>query len=174
MLVAAFRATLEEVIEADLILHVRDIAHAETEAQAADVETVLAEPRHRHGAGRQPHPGGVEQDRPAVAVHARRGVGIRRAGEERHPALVSAVTGEGIDALLEAIDARLGRADEVLTLTVPAREGRLIHWLHENADVMEAADVRRQRCDVFRIRVASEKKQRLLAQLKAAGVAADA
>ncbi len=43
LLVAAFRATLEEVIEADLILHVRDIAHAETEAQARDVETVLAD-----------------------------------------------------------------------------------------------------------------------------------
>ena len=63
-LVAAFRATLEEVIEADLILHVRDIAHAETEAQARDVEAVLAELGIDTCSAEAPHPRGVEQDRP--------------------------------------------------------------------------------------------------------------
>ncbi len=52
MLVAAFRATLEEVIEADVILHVRDVSHEDTEAQAHDVDDVLRRARHRAGAGR--------------------------------------------------------------------------------------------------------------------------
>ena len=64
MLVAAFRATLEEVIEADLILHVRDLSHADAEAQSHDVEGGVAPARHRGGT-RQAADRGLEQDRPA-------------------------------------------------------------------------------------------------------------
>jgi GTP-binding protein HflX len=84
------------------------------------------------------------------------------------------VTGEGMDALLDAIDHRLGKTDEILSLKVPANEGRLINWLHENADVMETHADEDSGAISFRVRVASEKKQRLLGQLKKAGVEADA
>ena len=62
-LVAAFRATLEEVVEADLVLHVRDISHPETEAQRRDVEAVLGRARHRRRRGGRRGAGGMEQGR---------------------------------------------------------------------------------------------------------------
>ena len=73
MLVAAFRATLEEVIEADLILHVRDISHPETDNQARDVEAVLADLGIDTHQRRRGHPRGVEQDRPVEPYHPRGG-----------------------------------------------------------------------------------------------------
>ena len=171
MLVAAFRATLEEVVEADLVLHVRDIAHRETDAQASDVEGVLAD----LGIDTVPAESRileiwnkVDLLSPVTRKEAEAAARFR----EPRPVLASAVTGLGIDALLAAIDARLGHADEILTLTIPARAGRLIHWLYEQADVLErtldeAGDIR------ARVRIASEKKQRLLHQLRRAGVAHD-
>ena len=73
MLVAAFRATLEEVIEADLILHVRDIAHAETEARRRDVEAVLTDLGIDTVSVDGGDPRGLEQDRPAEPGHPRGG-----------------------------------------------------------------------------------------------------
>jgi GTP-binding protein HflX len=172
MLVAAFRATLEEVIEADLILHVRDIAHAETDAQAADVEAVLAE----LGIDTLPVEGSIlevwnkidllppmtRQD----ALHAARFA-------ERRPVLVSAATGEGIDGLLQAIDDRLGEADATLDVVVPAHEGRLLNWLHEEAEVLERESLPGGEVRV-RLRIAAEKRERLNAQVRRAGAAVSA
>ena len=78
--------------------------------------------------------------------------------------LVSAVTGEGIDALLEAIDARLGAADEILDVTFPPTRGA-VNWLHENADVLERSEDDDGRITA-RVRVAAEKKPRLVNQLR--------
>ena len=80
--------------------------------------------------------------------------------------LVSAVTGEGIGDLSAAIEARLGGADEIMELTVPAAAGKLTHWLHENVEVLErtpqdSGDTR------YRIRVDATRKARLAAQMKA-------
>jgi GTP-binding protein HflX len=169
MLVAAFRATLEEVIEADLILHVRDITHPETEAQATDVEHVLTQlgvdvvPAHSHILEVWNKVDLLADERRAEAMNAARFA-------ERGPVLVSAASGEGIDALLDAIDRRLGAADDVLTLTIPAHEGRLLAWLHANADVLareetDGAAVR------LKVRVAAEARGRLMAQLGKAGIA---
>jgi GTP-binding protein HflX len=169
MLVAAFRATLEEVIEADLILHVRDVAHAETDAQARDVETVLGELGIDTLAAASPILEVWNKidllDAPTreQALSAARWV-------ERRPVLVSARTGEGIETLLHALDIRLGRADEIVDLVVPAHEGRLINWLYEEAEVLDraetdAGDVR------VRVRIAAEKRERLNAQVRRAGVA---
>jgi GTP-binding protein HflX len=137
-LVAAFRATLEEVVAADLVLHVRDIAHGETEAQRRDVETVLASLGIDAAAAEAPI---LEvwnkADRLDAAALGEVERSIARA--ERPPVLISALTGKGIDALLAAIDARLGAGDEVLTLEIPAHEGRLLSWLHDNAEVLEQA-----------------------------------
>jgi GTP-binding protein HflX len=135
-LVAAFRATLEEVIAANLILHVRDIAHTESEAQRHDVEAVLASLGIDASAAAAPI---LEvwnkADRLDAAALSEVERGIARA--DRPPVLISALSGQGIDALLAAIDARLGAGDEVLTLEIPARDGRLLSWLHDNADVLE-------------------------------------
>jgi GTP-binding protein HflX len=167
-LVAAFRATLEEVIEADLILHVRDIAHAETDAQARDVAGVLGD----LGIDMETADGHIVEVwnkidllSPVTREEAEAAARFR----SPPPVLMSAVTGDGVDRLLDMIDTRLGKADEVLTLTLPAHEGRLLAWLHENADVIAQdsdGDV-----IVTRLRIASEKKIRLIQQLKGAGIA---
>jgi GTP-binding protein HflX len=168
-LVAAFRATLEEVIEADLILHVRDIAHAETEAQARDVEGVLAD----LGIDTQ------TRDRAIIEVWNKVDLLSLVTREEAiaaarfrvpQPALVSAVTGEGLDGLLATVDARLGAGDEVVALSIPAEQGRLIAWLHENGDVL-AQETDDAGLTALTVRIASEKKARLMRQLQTAGLA---
>ncbi len=168
MLVAAFRATLEEVVEADLILHVRDIAHEETEAQARDVEKVLGD----LGIDTLPADSHILEVWNKVDLLAPERLGelqLEARRDERRPVVVSAVSGEGLDALLEAIDARLGKADEVLELAIPGYEGALIAWLYENGDILS----RKPRDDgalVMRVRVASEKKDRMIAKLRKARI----
>ena len=169
MLVAAFRATLEEVIEADLVLHVRDIAHDETDNQARDVEAVLAElgidtlPADSHILEVWNKIDLLSPVTRAEAMSAAQWV-------ERKPALASAATGEGIDALLEAIDARLGRADEIVELLIPAHEGRLVNWLYEESEVLGREDLPTGEVKA-RVRIAAEKKERLNAQVRRAGAA---
>jgi GTP-binding protein HflX len=169
MLVAAFRATLEEVIEADLILHVRDIAHPETEAQARDVEDVLG------GLGidtvpAESHILDVWNKSDLLSPVTRAEAASAARFDERRPILISAKTGAGLETLLEAIDARLGAADEVVTLTIPPEEGRLMHWLYEHGDILARAEDDRGLVTLT-VRIASEKKGRLLHQLQKAGVA---
>jgi GTP-binding protein HflX len=169
MLVAAFRATLEEVIEADLVLHVRDVSHAETEAQRHDVETVLAQLGISSDASSERL---LEVWNKADRLSAAKRVEARHAlaRSERHPVLISAATGEGIGRLRQAIDARLGAGDVVLTLKLPASQGRLLSWLHANAEILaedtaETGDVTAQ----FRIDPAARGK--LEREIKRAGVA---
>jgi GTP-binding protein HflX len=167
-LVAAFRATLEEVIEADFVLHVRDIAHAETEAQAKDVEGVLTD----LGVDTVAADGHILEVWNKVDLlepEARAGAEGAARFRKPEPVLMSAVTGEGIPALLDRIDRRLGAADEVVALTIPAHEGRLLAWLHQNADVIEQSSDEAGEIAV-RVRVASEKKMRLVQELQRAGV----
>jgi GTP-binding protein HflX len=136
MLVAAFRATLEEVIEADIILHVRDMSHEAADAQSADVAKVLEE------LGIDP-----KRERRMIEVWNKidRLDGERRAGlanlaarqpATEQPVLVSAVTGEGIDTLIAAIEARLAERRQTLSLTVDAADGASLSWLHRNAEVL--------------------------------------
>ena len=136
MLVAAFRATLEEVIEADLILHVRDVAHADSDAQAGDVEKVLREldvdPDDRHRI--------VEVwnkiDRLDAESRARAINMAARLGGEEKPILVSALTGEGIDSLIAAIETRLAQGRTTLDLLLDPADGAGVSWLHRNTEVM--------------------------------------
>jgi GTP-binding protein HflX len=168
-LIAAFRATLEEVIEADLILHVRDISHAETDAQARDVEGVLS------GLGIDT----VAADGPILEVWnkidllspvTREEARSAAKWAEHRPVLVSAATGDGIEALLEAVDARLGRGDEILDLVIPAEQGRLLNWLYEEAELLARESLATGEVRA-RVRIAAEKKERLLAQIRRAGAA---
>ena len=170
-LVAAFRATLEEVVEADLILHVRDISHPETEAQRRDVEAVLADL-------------GItadDTDAPLLEVWnkadrlsaaARIEVGHAMTRSERSPVLVSAVTGEGAERLRKAIDARLGANDVVLTVEVPAAQGRLLSWLHANAEILNE-ETAETGAVTTRFRIDPAARGKLESELKRAGVPAD-
>jgi GTP-binding protein HflX len=140
-LVAAFRATLEEVSEADLVLHVRDLADPHTEAHAADVRTVLD--RIFKDQGREPRLIEVwnkidllpEDDRFVVVAKAR-----RRAEQGEAPAVaVSAVSGQGIERLRETIAELVDDAPET-DLRVPPGDGEALAWLYQNGRVLERAD----------------------------------
>jgi GTPase len=168
MLVAAFRATLEEVINADLILHVRDIAHSETHAQCADVEAVLSDLGIDARAAKANmlevwnKVDLLDADAREEALHASQ----RR---DRTPALVSAITGEGLEALLRHIDTRFSANDEELDLAIPANEGAVLAWLHDNADVMRS-DADDDGTVHAHVRIATAKKGRLLSRLQNTGV----
>jgi len=169
-LVAAFRATLEEVVAADLIVHVRDISHPETEAQVRDVAAVLAQLDIDADAGdRRVMEAWNKADRLSDAgrAEAMRAIG---GAKERRPVLVSARTGEGLDALRQAIDDRLGADDEILTLEIPARAGALLSWLHDNAEVLgqETTD---SGAVTARVRIDATMRARFQGQLRRAGLA---
>jgi GTPase len=168
MLVAAFRATLEEVVEADLILHVRDIAHEETDAQAKDVEKVLSD----LGIDTLP----VESNLLEVwnkidllSTERRAEIQHEISRNARPPVLVSAETGEGMAPLLHSIDARLGASDEILDVILPGSAGALLNWLHETSDVL-AREARKDGSIELRLRVPSEKKERVVGQLRKNGI----
>jgi GTPase len=137
MLVAAFRATLEEVIEADVILHVRDVSHEDTEAQSRDVEEVLrqlgidADQEHRV----------IEVWNKIDQLDAEGRLRVQnladRRPEERRPVLVSALSGEGIDRLTAAIETRLAARRVVLDLALDPADGAGVSWLHRHTEVMD-------------------------------------
>jgi GTP-binding protein HflX len=129
-LVAAFRATLEEVISADLVVHVRDISHPDSEAQREDVEEVLKE----IGAEEAPR---IEawNKIDALGAEAAARVGAEAARRE-DVAVLSALTGEGVEALLASVSARLRKENKERMITLPASDGELIAWLHANGEVV--------------------------------------
>ena len=169
-LIAAFRATLEEVVDADLIVHVRDISHPESDAQASDVVAVLG----RLGIDAEAADQRLievwnKADMLAAAGRAEVDRTIACA-KERRPVLVSALTGEGIERLCLAIDERLGASDEVLTLEIPAREGRLLSWLHDHAEVLGKVTAESGTVTA-RVRIDPEIKGKFQGELRRAGLA---
>lgn len=136
-LVAAFRATLEEVLEADLILHVRDISHEDTEAQELDVEAVLRQ------LGIDPEVGAriLEVWNKIDRISPQRRENLRNIAARRPPErpafLTSAETGEGVDALLVAIEDRLAATRTILDLSIDAADGAGISWLHRNSEILD-------------------------------------
>ena len=131
-LVAAFRATLEEVLEADLIAHVRDISHPETAEQAADVADILTSL-------------GVSADTPQIEVwnkldlvtpEARAALDANLSNRANVYA-ISALTGEGLPALLDAISAAFDEAKTETDLALPFAEGRKYAWLQAEGVVVQ-------------------------------------
>ena len=169
-LVAAFRATLEEVVEADLIVHVRDISHPETQAQLHDVDAVLSDLGIDAAAAEAPI---LEVWNKADRLDASARTDAERvvARADRTPVLISALTGEGIEAMLAAIDARFGDKDQVLSLEIPPGEGRLLSWLYDNAEVLEQ-ETAESGAVTARFRIDATLKGKLDGQLKRAGLAA--
>ena len=136
-LVAAFRATLEEVISADLIVHVRDVSHPDSEAQRADVEQVLAEIGIRQAEGEE---GGAPMIEAWNKVDLLDGEGldrVRAEGERRdNIVLISALAGQGVDNLLECASRQLRKGSDVRTVRLSLGEGDTIAWLHANGEVL--------------------------------------
>jgi len=141
-LVAAFRATLEEVVEADLILHVRDIADPDTAAQAKDVMTIM---------GQLGLDDGESQDRimeiwnkidlldpeSLEAIRATR----TDLDQPNSPILISAVTGEGTDKLLENIELQIAGSDSAIEILLDVTQLAQIPWVYENASVVTRDDL---------------------------------
>jgi GTPase len=139
MLVAAFRATLEEVIEADVILHVRDVAHEDTEAQSRDVEDVLAQLGVEPGQGARVIEVWNKIDRLDTDARERLRNLADRQPRERRPVLASALTGEGMAELSMAIEMRLSESRTVLELALDPADGAGVSWLHRHTEVMSKA-----------------------------------
>lgn len=128
-LVAAFRATLEEVLEADLILHVRDIAHPETDIQADNVRSIL----HELGLDEAALEGMIEVWNKADALEPERLEALRLvAGRMERVHLVSALTGEGVPDLMEAIAADVAEPATDETLHLGFEQGRKRAWLFDH------------------------------------------
>ena len=130
-LVAAFKATLEEVISADLLIHVRDIAHPDSAAQRADVEAVLTEI-------------GVAATTPRIEAWNKldllegdaREEMIVEAGRRQDVVAISAVTGEGVETLIETVAALLTQGHRRYSITLDASDGAGAAWLHAHGEVI--------------------------------------
>ncbi len=135
-LVAAFRATLEEVISADLIIHVRDISHLDTDAQREDVEQVLTDiGAMGEGEGRPPL---IEAWNKIDQLQAEAAERVQAEAERRENVLrISALNGEGVDSLIAAAAERLREGNRLRRVTVPASDGEAIAWLHANGEVVD-------------------------------------
>nr|WP_221246621.1 GTPase HflX [Acidocella aromatica] len=133
-LVAAFRATLEEVSEADLLLHVRDVSHPDTEAQAKDVRNVLA---------RLAKDGALDEDWPNRTLEVLNKADMLGGVEnvvQGEGIAVSALTEEGLPRLLGEIDKRLASRLEVVELQIPVADGAKIAWAYRHGEVLARED----------------------------------
>jgi len=135
-LVAAFRATLEEVLEADVLLHVRDISHPDSDAQKEDVLSVLSE----LGVAPEAQDMMIEVwNKIDLLAEDQRGVVAQR-GLESAEVPVSAITGEGIDQLLARIDEALSRNFVDAWLELEGSDGAGLAWAYAHGDVVSRKD----------------------------------
>lgn len=170
-LIAAFRATLEEVLDADLILHVRDIATEETEAQAIDVEQVL----HTLGISTE------DNDRQIIEVwnkidladEAARETIIEQSARTDLTVCVSAQTGEGIDQLIALIGDQLSLHHAEMTIVFAVPDGKVLHWIYQNCEVLDRRDNTNGSVE-FNLRVSPEKQPVLEGIIKQNKIDADA
>jgi len=138
-LVAAFRATLEEVVEADLVLHLRDISDPDTAAQAEDVERILGDL-------------GVDASDSRRVIEVWNKIDLLEEGtrqrlleegsapDKEPPIAISAVTGEGISQLLDLIEAQISGALTLATIVLTPEQLGSIDWLYRNAAVQSRKD----------------------------------
>jgi GTP-binding protein HflX len=133
-LIAAFRATLEEVQSADLIVHVRDMAHPDHEAQRDDVEDVLTS----LGLAEEGAPPRLEAwNKVDLLSGEERQRLIEEAGRRDDVVPISALSGEGLDALRERTAEKLRSGEQVHEVRVPASDGGRIAWLHARGEVLD-------------------------------------
>ena len=141
-LVAAFRATLEEVLEADVIVHVRDIAHPESDAQLRDVEDVLKQ------LGIDVHDKDAQNPRPVIEALNKMDLldevaaGALEAQVARTPnqVAISALTGAGTGTLLEKVERELAHKRRPFRVVIPLEDGETLAWLYRRGEVLRRAD----------------------------------
>jgi GTP-binding protein HflX len=133
-LVAAFRATLEEVLEADMIVHVRDVSHPDTLAQREDVHRVLAD----LGIAPEVSEGLLEALNKIDRLEpASRSVLQEQAKRDPRSLPISALTGEGMEALLAEIDRRLALGRTAVEIKLGHADGALVAWLYKYGEVLD-------------------------------------
>ncbi|WPB87719.1 GTPase HflX [Sediminicoccus rosea] len=137
-LIEAFRATLEEVAAADIILHVRDVAHPDSTAQRNDVNSVLDEMTEGPDAALDQGWRGrcIEVLNKADLLGGPEAIASRAAGA----VAVSALTGEGLDVLRDALDARLAESMLTERFDLPSEDGSRLAWLYRHGEVLERVD----------------------------------
>ena len=136
-LIAAFRATLEEVVEAEVVVHIRDASHADTEAQKADVLSVLRDLAID-----------VDGEIPFVEVlnkidlmdDEQRALVVNRASRRNDTVVLSALTGEGCDVLLDMLEVNSAGARRIVELSVALTDGAAIAWLYQHGQVIDRRD----------------------------------
>ena len=133
-LIAAFRATLEEVREADLVLHVRNMAHPDREAQREDVEDVLVS----LGLGQEEGPPRIEAWNKVDLLSEEERTRLFEEAKRREDAVpISAVSGEGLDSLRNCMAEKLRAGEQVHSIRLPASDGGRIAWLHSRGEVLD-------------------------------------
>jgi GTP-binding protein HflX len=134
-LIAAFRATLEEVAQADVILHVRDAAHPESAAQRADVNAVLED---------MVADGALDAGWPSRTIEVLNKSdllgGVAQVPTRPGSVAVSAMTGEGLDVLQQAIDVRIAEGMETADYAIPPADGARVAWLYQHGEVVDRQD----------------------------------
>ncbi|MFB9354852.1 GTPase HflX [Sneathiella chinensis] len=155
-LVAAFRATLEEVLEADLIVHVRDITHPDSEAQKKDVFDVMERL-------------GVDVDDTDHYLEVLNKIDLadpetaaffkNEADRKEELVVMSAVTGEGVPTFLAAVEEKLTKNQKVLRVSVPVEDGATVSWIYRNGTVLTRKD--EEDAVILEVKFAPEKLGRL-------------
>jgi GTPase len=136
-LVAAFRATLEEVTEADIVVHVRDAHHPDSDAQSTDVLAVLGD----LGLGHLAEDGLIEVlNKIDLLEPGERESLLNQAQRNSQTVPLSAATGEGCDALLRLLDRRLEDGARAVRLDVPLSDGKTLAWIYEHGEVLGRRD----------------------------------
>ena len=135
-LVAAFRATLEEVLEADLLLHVRDAADPDTGAQKRDVEQVLED----LGLTGDDSKAMIEVLNKSDLLPPEDRAQLEKLADGQRFVMASALTGEGCGKLMDAIDARLAAQRTIIELDVDFSDGKTLAWLYRRGQVLNRVD----------------------------------
>src|SRR6185437_9593706 len=136
-LVAAFRATLEEVTEADLVVHVRDAHHPDSEAQRSDVHAVLGD----LGLGDAVEHRMVEALNKIDLIEPERRAMLQNQAQRNHDVVpISAVTGEGCDRLMDLLDSRVDGDRQLVHLEIPVSDGAALAWLYQHGEVVSRND----------------------------------
>ena len=136
-LIAAFRATLEEVVEADVILHVRDISHKDSEAQKEDVENVLKS----LGMENTVDKGMLEALNKIDLLEEQNKIKmLQNSAKNDRKRAISALAGDGIDELLCLIDDKISQAYKLVTIQVPYHDGATIAWLYQHGEVVASEE----------------------------------
>jgi GTP-binding protein HflX len=160
MLVSAFRATLEEVLAADIILHVRDIAHPETDAQSADVETILKElginPEADERLLQVWNKADLLDENALLAAQNL----AQRLSPSAKPLIVSALTGQGIDNLCQNLEERLTRGRMTFDIKLDPANGEGLSWLYANTEVLDR-ETDEDGATTMTVRVAAERIERV-------------